>query len=49
MIDTISYICNGCRYRFKRKTNWNDSVCPYCGAEDIEKEDTINKLIRDSL
>ena len=50
MEDAIQYICNDCRFRFKRRASWKDSVCPNCGREgSFERGDnTINKFINEA-
>ena len=47
--DQIRFICNNCRYKFRRKVDWDSFLCPYCGKESVEKENTINKMIMDEL
>ena len=49
MEEIIQYVCNDCRFRFKRRTSWNDTVCPNCGREGtFERGDnTINKFINE--
>jgi DNA-directed RNA polymerase subunit RPC12/RpoP len=49
MEDMIQYVCTECRFRFKRKVSWNDTMCPNCGRErSFERADlTINKMIKD--
>jgi len=42
------YTCNDCRYRFKRKKNWNENKCPYCGKlNSVGVEDTVNRMLRE--
>jgi DNA-directed RNA polymerase subunit RPC12/RpoP len=43
------FICTDCRYGFRRKTGWDGVRCPYCGKNAVEREDTLNKMIRDEL
>jgi rRNA maturation endonuclease Nob1 len=49
MEEQIRFICRGCRYKFSRKTSWDEDICPYCGKAAIEKEDTLNRMINDQL
>ena len=50
MKDKVVYICNNCRFRFERMADWKHPLCPNCGKDgSYEREDTINKLIKDVL
>jgi len=45
--ELIRFACRNCRYAFRRRANWDEYVCPYCGQKQVEREDTINKIIHD--
>ncbi|HLC22487.1 MAG TPA: hypothetical protein VJJ79_01820 [Candidatus Nanoarchaeia archaeon] len=48
--DTVTYVCTMCRFRFRRGAKWSHPLCPNCGKEwCYEREDTVNKLINESL
>ncbi|MDD5332081.1 MAG: hypothetical protein PHE43_04695 [Candidatus Nanoarchaeia archaeon] len=32
----LEYVCNSCRYNFRRKRSANVEVCPYCGKKAVE-------------
>ncbi|MDP3918821.1 MAG: hypothetical protein Q8Q35_02875 [Nanoarchaeota archaeon] len=49
MEELIRYTCRECRYKFRRKKDWDGVKCPFCDKIAIEREDTINKMIRDEL
>jgi len=50
MEETVSYICEECRYRFRRKKSWNASVCPYCGKSNAcRADDELNKMINEII
>lgn len=48
--ETASFICEDCRYRFRRERNWNGKLCPYCGRSyTCKRDDEINKMINEII
>lgn len=46
MESLITFVCDNCRYRFKRKKDWNSTKCPYCGTDNsVGPENTVNKML----
>lgn len=50
MEDTITYCCDHCGYKFKRKGEFTEKVCPYCGQQKTVKrekqaQDWINEVL----
>ena len=33
----INYICNDCKYKFKRKEEAKAIACPYCGSRNLKE------------
>ena len=48
--DVVSFVCNECRYRFRRNADWNKPLCPYCGKPGTCRADNeVNKMINEII
>lgn len=40
------FICENCRYTFRRNKSWAGVLCPYCGKPNCcKRDDEINDMI----
>lgn len=38
IFDKKEYVCNSCGYKFKKGSNFQVNICPYCGKRDISQK-----------
>ena len=44
------FICESCRYTFRRNKKWVGKLCPYCGKSySFKRDDEINKMINSMI